>query len=166
MSPSRLSEQLVLVARARISDRSTRNEANLRRATSDLYYAVFHAICEALVEPIAGAASANRAFVETYTALYRQLNHGYAEKRCRTVAQGNTFPANIAQFAKLFITLKNKREDADYHPLQTFAVSIVRNDLETVETRLAAFWNADPAERAAFACFVGLRWNKDAQSAG
>lgn len=157
---------MLLVARARISDVSTRNEANLRRATSDLYYVLFHAICEALVEPLAGADPANRAFIETYTRLYHQLNHGYAEKRCRSVAQGDTYSIDFARFAKLFITLKNKREDADYHPLQKFAVSIVKNDLETVETRLAAFRNTDPAERAAFACHVALRWSKDPQEMG
>lgn len=166
MIPSRLSDQLVLVARARISDISARSEANLRRATSDLYYAVFHAICEALVEPLMGIDPSNQAYVETYSKLYRQLSHGYAESRCKSVARGDDFSTEIAQFAKLFISLKNKREDADYHPLQKFAVSIVRNDLETVETRLRAFWSANASDRAAFACLVGLRWGKDSQGFG
>ncbi|WP_284165243.1 hypothetical protein [Frigidibacter sp. SD6-1] len=166
MSSSRLSEQLLLVAKARIGDKAVRNEASLRRATSDLYYVAFHTICEALVEPMFRAGPANKAFVETYTKLYRQLNHGYAERRCKAVAQGGEFSAEIARFAKLFIELKNKRESADYDPLDKFAVSIVRNDLEKVESRLQAFWKADSAERAAFACFVGLRWTKDHQEIG
>jgi hypothetical protein len=166
VSSSRLSEQLLLVARARISDASVRNEANLRRATSDLYYVVFHTICEALVEPIFRNDPANTAFVETYTKLYRQPSHGYAEKRCKSVAQSGDFASGISRFAKLFIELKNKRESADYDPLDKLSISIVRNDLEKVESRLQDFWKADPAERAAFACHVGLRWNKDNQEAG
>lgn len=160
MSPPRLSEQLLLVARARIAETGIRNEANLRRATSDLYYSVFHAICEALVEPM-GAIPDSEAFVETYTNLYRQLDHGYAEKRCRAVTQDKAFSHNIIQFAKLFITLKNKREKADYHPLETFQISVVRNDLETTETRLKEFWNAHPAERASFSCLVTLRSRRE-----
>jgi hypothetical protein len=48
---TRLSNQLLAVAKARLAETAARNEANLRRATSDLYYVHFHALCEALVEP-------------------------------------------------------------------------------------------------------------------
>lgn len=157
MGSSRLSEQLIQVARARINEDKIRNEANLRRATSDLYYVVFHSLCEALVEPIAFSDPANEAYVKTYTQIYRQVRHNQAEKRCQAVAQGSDFSLEIKRFAKHFVTLKNKRELADYHPLETFSISVVKNDLATTETRLQAFWNADPKERAAFACHVGLK---------
>ena len=118
---------------------------------------MFHAVCEALGEPL-GAIPDSEAFVKTYAALYRQLDHGQAEKRCRTVTQDKHFPCDIVRFAKLLITLKNKREKADYHPLETFQISVVRNDLETTKTRLRAFWEASPVERASFASYVGLRF--------
>jgi len=148
------------VARARISETAARNEANLRRATSDLYYCVFHAICEALVEPL-GIVPDNEAFKETYTNLYRQLEHGYAEKRCREAAQNELFPVELSRFAKLFVSLKNKRERADYHPLDQFRISVLKNDLETTETRITDFWRAPASRRAHFACFVGLRFRRE-----
>lgn len=110
--PSRLSEQLLLVAEARLSEDKVRNEANLRRATSDLYYAVFHAICEALVEPL-GRHPENKAFIEAYTKIYRQLDHGHAEKRCKKVLEEKSFSKEIQGLAEIFTTLKNKRESAD-----------------------------------------------------
>jgi len=132
----------------------------LRRATSDLYYAVFHAICEALVEPLTLQPD-NPAFVETYTSLYRQLGHKQAETRCRQVSTDEQFPLEIRQFAKQFITLKNKREKADYHPLEQFVITSVKNDLQTTETRLNAFREVEPGQTATFACVVALRFGKD-----
>lgn len=51
LASHRLSEQLLRVAEARINDTVLRSEANLRRAVSDMYYAMFHAVAEAFVEP-------------------------------------------------------------------------------------------------------------------
>lgn len=144
------------VARARIGDRGLRSEANLRRATSDLYYTMFHALCEALVEPLAVRPD-DPAFVEIYTHLYRQPNHGYAEQRCKSVAQGKSYSKEIKRFATHFVTMKNKRELADYHPLEKLDISVVRNDLELTETNYEHFWTTDSAERISFACHVGLR---------
>lgn len=157
-----LSEQLLLVARARLNDATARNEANLRRATSDLYYALFHAVSEAMVASLGGDPK-NAAFIEAYVSVYRQLEHGQAEKRCKALARGDDFAVEFRRFAKHFVTMKNKREAADYGPLEKFAVSIVKNDLETTETVLSGFWGADAAERTTFACYIGLRWRRDAR---
>jgi len=157
MGSSRLSDQLILVAKARIAEQEkARNEANLRRATSDLYFAVFHAVCFTLVEHLGGDPS-NTTFKELYERLYRQVRHDNVEKRCKQIAQGSEFPEPLRKFAKHCVTLKNKREAADYHPLETFAISVLRGDLEITETRLREFWNADPKERATFAFHVGLK---------
>ena len=156
MSSSRLSDQLIRVTRSRINEEKFRNEANLRRATSDLYFATFHAVCEALVEPMGGDPD-NAAFKEIYTRVYRQVRHESLEKRCKSIAEGSDFSVDLRRFAKLVVTLKNKREAADYHPLEVFSVSIVKNDLATTETRLRDFWNAASGDRATFACSVGLK---------
>lgn len=158
MSSSRLSDQLILVAKARIGDERHRSEANLRRATSDLYYAVFHAICDALVEPLGGDPESG-AFKAIYTRMYRQVRHDHAEKQCKSIARGEDYSVTLRRFAKHFVTLKNKREAADYHPLETFSISIARNDLATTETRLRDFWTVDAGERTAFACAVGLKFS-------
>lgn len=144
------------MADARISDTNVRNEGNLRRATSDLYYATFHAICEALVEPI-GLMPESLAFKEMYVSLYRQVDHGSAEKRCKAVAQSKDFSPEISRFAKHFVTMKNKREMADYHPLEKFMLTVVTNDLRNTLLRMEQFWGSEREERAAFASLVGLR---------
>lgn len=156
MSASRLSNQFIHVARARVSDSSLRSEGNLRRTTSDLYFAAFHAICEALVEPL-GAYPDNPAFREIFLSLYRQPDHGIVENKCKIVARGDKFSVGICRFAKQFVNLKYKRQLADYHPLEKFMISAVRNDCDTTEARLEAFWSVDATERATFACFVGLK---------
>lgn len=152
----RLSDEFVRVAQARLDDKNLVSEANLRRATSDLYYAAFHAICEALVEPL-GLHPDNAAFKEMYVNIYRQTEHGYAERRCNSAAKSGDYSPEIARFSKLFVTLKNKRENADYHPLEQFKLSVIRNDCAMTKTRLNSFWASNSEERAAFACYVGLR---------
>lgn len=124
LSTSRLSDQLLLVARARISDKSTRNEANLRRASSDLY---------------------------------RQIDHRVAEQKCREAAQTNSYPAELRAFCKNFVTMKNKRVLSDYDPISQFSLSIVKNDLETCETRLREFWTAPPDKRTELARHIVLK---------
>ena len=148
---------MLMAAKARVNDTSTRSEGVLRRATSDLYYALFHAICEALVEPLIGGNPESQAFKIAFEGVYRQVRHEQAEKRCRSVATGEEFNVELRRFAKHFVTMKNKREVADYHPLERFSITVVKNDIGFTETRLQAFWATSPSERAAFACHVGLR---------
>lgn len=158
MSRSLLSEPLLTVARARLDDR-LHSEANLRRATSDLYYAMFHAICEALVEPF-GVVQDSEAYKGAMRSLYRNVEHGHAERQCRKIIEEGKLSPEMLNFAQYYVSMKNKREEADYDPLSTFSIQKVRKDLQITETRLNAFWAADPAERAAFAFMIGLRRGK------
>ncbi|MCC6006595.1 MAG: hypothetical protein JJU40_02840 [Rhodobacteraceae bacterium] len=156
----RLSEGFLETARARLNDTGSRSEANLRRVTSDLYYAVFHAVCEAVVEPFP-ASPENAAFKSTFNLLYRMLDHGQAERRCREIVKEKGFALGISRFAGHFVMLKNKRESADYDPLGIFDVGIVAEDLRITEARIADFWDSDPAERSAFAWHVAFKPRKE-----
>tara|TARA_R110002073_G_scaffold144213_1_gene296240 strand:- start:208 stop:711 length:504 start_codon:yes stop_codon:yes gene_type:complete len=153
-----LSNQFLRTAEARLKRPIECTEADLRRATSDLYYAMFHRACEALVEPI-GADPDNVAFLETYRTLYRLPDHNYLEKRCREV-KDHAFSNSIGNFSRHIIVLKNKRQDADYDPLTKFAISAVENDLIQTRAALQGFNEADAVERARFAYFVSLRGRK------
>ncbi|MEM1272306.1 MAG: hypothetical protein AAGF88_00740 [Pseudomonadota bacterium] len=53
--------------------------------------------------------------------------------------------------------MKNKREDADYNPLAKMVLSTIASDLETVETVLEDYWNADAAARIGFAIMLSDR---------
>lgn len=149
-----LSKQLIETARRRIVTQAGISEADLRRAVSDLYYAVFHRICESLIEPI-GFDTDNKAFLDTFKTIYRLPDHGLLEKRCKE-ALGHSFTPEIKAFAQCIIGLKNKRHDADYDPLAKFAISEVENDLNLTQAALAGFSSCDPQERARFAFFVAL----------
>ncbi len=158
MSLSLLSDRLLKVARTRLDGR-LHSEANLRRATSDLYYAMFHAICEALIEPFAASPESD-AYKTAMRSLYRSVDHGHLERQCKVlIDEARSAPA-LLEFAKHFRSMKTKREEADYDPLEKFSVSRVKNDLEVTETRLRDFWAGPAAERAAFAFMVGLRRGK------
>jgi uncharacterized protein (UPF0332 family) len=149
-----LSGQFIETAHKRIGPVTGRTEADLRRAISDMYYAAFHRVCEALVETI-GSDPNNAASVETYKTIYRLPDHGPLEKRCKE-ALSHAFAQEIKTFAQCIITLKNKRHDADYDPLAKFAISEVENDLRLARAALTGFENAAPLERARFAYFVAL----------
>lgn len=130
-------------------------EADLRRVTSDLYYALFHRICEALVAPL-GADPDNPAFIEAYKNLYRQPDHSHIEKKCKELKRHN-FSEPVNRFAEQFVALKNKRENADYDPLAKFAISSVRMDIQSIESVISDFDNAEPSEQTHFAYFVSLK---------
>jgi hypothetical protein len=66
-------------------------------------------------------------------------------------------PPAVRSFANQFVSMKNKREEADYEPLAKFKISDVRNNINAVETALQQFDECDLSTRQAFATFVGVR---------
>ncbi|SEK79345.1 hypothetical protein SAMN05443999_102275 [Roseovarius azorensis] len=153
-----LSTEFLETAKKRVSAIPGRTESDLRRATSDLYYALFHRVCEALIEPI-GVVFDSNPFKEMYRTLYRIPDHGFLEKRCKEV-KGHSFSDAISAFANQIAVMKNKRELADYDPLATFVISGIENDVQVVTSVLENFNLADPIERVRFAYFVSLKGRK------
>lgn len=153
-----LSEQFLECARRRATTPiAERTEGDLRRATSDLYYALFHALCGALVEPM-GVNAESAAFREPFLSIYRLPEHGFVEKRCRDAqAETSGFSDPEKRFAKAFVSLKNKRTQADYDPLARLAISTVRNDIQLVESVLAEFWAIPSVDRVAFAYYLAVK---------
>lgn len=143
-------------AKRRVGD--PRSEADLRRATSDLYYALFHRVCEALVAPIWSDRD-SQAFKETITTIYRLPEHKFVESRCKEIEQ-QAFSGEVKTFARTLMAMKNKRADADYDPLKIFEISAVRNDVILVEKVLEGFNAADLVEQTRFAYFVALKGRK------
>jgi hypothetical protein len=153
-----LSDEFLECARRRLLTPSRHKlEGELRRATSDLYFSMFHGVCGALVEPL-GFDHETPGFDTVFTATYRQPDHGRLEKHCRDAqAAASAFSSPLKQFATQLSSLKNKREQADYCPLSVFKFSTVNNDLQTVESLLDRFWKTDAQERARFAVFLTVR---------
>lgn len=110
------------------------------------------------MEPI-GANPESPAFIETYRVLYRIPEHTFLEKRCRDI-KSHSFCEEIETFSHQIVVMRNKREAADYDPLQKFAISVVENDVQAVSAALSGFEIADPVEKNRFAYFVSLKGRK------
>lgn len=114
MTPKDLLEQVDQLLQ--LSSRRPK-QANLRRAVSASYYAVFHALCRSNADILAGTGTARpeRAWIQAY----RAVEHGNAKTRCKeTRAKG--FPAKIQAFADALVSLQEQRHRADYSPDRRF----------------------------------------------
>jgi hypothetical protein len=92
---------------------SAPRQALLRRAASTAYYAVFHALAARCADAFVADRESDW---ETYTLLYRALDHNSARRLFEGRDLECTFGPEIATFAVVFITLQQARILADYVP--------------------------------------------------
>lgn len=88
-------------------------QADLRRAISTAYYALFHALAKDAADLLVGVGADRPDKAWSHT--YRALQHGDAKSACEAVRNMN-FPATIMSCADAFITLQLERHNADYDP--------------------------------------------------
>jgi len=131
-------------------------QADLRRAASSVYYAVFHAICQSNADTLAGDDPQNRD-QEAWHQAYRALEHGYANRRCRQVPVTRRFSQPIQGLAAGFPILQILRHQADYDPDRSVTQAEVSSAIELATGIIADFRNAPARERRAFAVFVLMR---------
>ena len=88
-------------------------QADLKRAISTAYYALFHAMAKDAADMLVGVGPTrpDRAWAHAY----RALQHGDARLACEGVRNIN-FPSTIKTCADAFVALQQKRHDADYDP--------------------------------------------------
>lgn len=132
-------------------------EANLRRAISTAYYAMFHALAQCCADTMVGGSGADRE-AATWRRVYRALDHGQAKKACSNVA---SFPSEIKDFASFFAQMQSKRHAADYDPYGTFFKSDVINDINASAEIIARFEGASVRDRRAFAVHVLFKARSD-----
>ncbi len=95
--------------------------------------------------------------------VYRHLDHGEARKQCAPEGRVKQetfkkFPAEIQEFATLFVTMQSKRHAADYDPLAPrLKLSAVKTDLEMVKSVISKFEAVDPLHKRAFSAWVLLK---------
>jgi uncharacterized protein (UPF0332 family) len=130
-------------------------QANLRRAVSASYYAVFHALCWSNANVLVGTGTTRpqRAWLQAY----RAVDHGQAKARCKeTSVRG--FPATIQAFAESFVTLQEYRHRADYSPDQHFTKQEVSVIVGLARSAVTAMSRAPSRDRRAFAIHVLLNY--------
>ncbi len=156
-----LGDDLIVTARHLAKARPSKpRQADLRRAVSTAYYAVFHALAHECADRFIGTNKVSRSG-EAWTQAYRALEHGFAKRQCeRAPKQG--FPAKIVQFADAFTALQEERHRADYDPTATYTRAEVLIDVQTAQQAITELRHGSKPDRAAFAVWVTLKARRNA----
>jgi uncharacterized protein (UPF0332 family) len=134
------------------------SQACLRRAISSAYYATFHCLARSCADTFIGGTNAGRGTI-AWLRTYRSLEHGVAKTACSN-SFVSSFSLDIQGFAEIFVTMQQRRHDADYDPSARFKKSEVLVCISEVETAIGAFELCNTAERRAFAAHVLLKARK------
>ncbi len=123
-------------------------QADLRRAISTAYYALFHALAEDAANLLVGVG--RTAPDEPWTRVYRALDHGVARNACRE-ARAQSFPSALVTVADAFISLQIQRQDADYDPMASFTRAQALYAITQATIAIRSLAAADKTTRKAFA---------------
>lgn len=150
------SSDLVATAKLLASGRKTPSQADLRRAASTLYYAMFHELARACADHLAGTDKKKRSNA-AWGQTYRSLSHTYIVSQCKQgrFLNGN-FALSIKEFARDFAELQIKRHKADYDPNYRITRSEIDSDIELVEKSIKVYRETKLKHRKAFSIFILL----------
>ena len=134
-------------------------QAELRRAVSAAYYALFHALARCYADTLVGATPASRS-QPAWTQTYRALEHGYAKNQCvRPIIR--KFPPEIRAFGRAFSEMQRNRTIADYATESALSRAETIRLIDWTEEVIADFATAPAADRRAFSVYVLLRIRVD-----
>jgi hypothetical protein len=131
-------------------------QANLKRAVSTVYYALFHCLARSGADLMIGSTKAARS-EDAWSQVYRALDHATAKKACNNVAVIRMLPQGVQELAAKFRDMQTKRHDADYNPGARFYKSAVQQDIDDTAAVIGAFDRESAKDRRAFAAFVLLK---------
>jgi uncharacterized protein (UPF0332 family) len=146
---------LIITARklANASPRKPR-QAELRRAISTAYYALFHAMAKDAADMLVGVGADRPDKAWSHT--YRALQHGEAKSACEA-ARGLNFPPDIKLVADAFIKLQQHRHEADYDPEFRVARIVALDAVELAEDAIRRLKAVPRRDRKAFAVQLLLK---------
>ena len=128
-------------------------QARLRRTVSTAYYAMFHTLAASAADLFIGT-ERNPAWHRTY----RALEHGKAKSACRQGQTMREFPVEVRDFARAFVVLQIKRQQADYAlDAPAYEKSDVLRRIASAEQAISRFEHADEEARRGFAAHVLFR---------
>lgn len=130
-------------------------EANLRRAVSTAYYAMFHCLALCCADLLVGGEGSNRS-EPAWCQVYRALEHGAARQRCNRAAIIQKFPEEVQDFADKFVDMQQKRHQADYDPEADYDKNFVLQDISDIAEAIAKFQQVPVKDRRAFAVYLLL----------
>ena len=125
------------------------SQANLRRALSTAYYAMFHCLAGCAANVIIG-----RVRKPAWHQTYRALEHGKARNACEDKRAMAAFPQEVRDFAKTFVFLQKARQQADYALDGRYDKLTVLGAIDLAERAIAGFEQTDAEQRRAFIAHV------------
>jgi hypothetical protein len=128
-------------------------QANLRRAISATYYALFHCLAECGADLLVGKSKAARS-EPAWERAYRALEHGAARGACTALAAMKSVPKPVEDFANRFVELQTKRHRADYSPAYRFYKRAVLKDIANASLVIAAFQRESAKQRRALVAYA------------
>ena len=131
-------------------------QAELRRAVSTAYYAMFHALALCCANMLVGTTRARRS-QQAWRQVYRALEHGYARNQCSNRGMLSRFPQQIQDFGELFTVMQRQRQDADYDPDAEFFRSGVQAFIDETKRGVTQLGESDARDQRAFAVYVLFR---------
>ena len=131
-------------------------QANLRRALSTAYYALFHCLAASAADLLIGKKRG-----PAWRRTYRALDHGGARRACLGARSIPEYSAAVRSFAKDFVGFQRMRQGADYAiDGKLYYKSDVIAAIDNAESAIERFGQANVEERRAFvaqALFRGRR---------
>ena len=128
-------------------------QARLRRAVSTGYYALFHTLAASAANLLIG-----RRRSPAWHRAYRALEHGRAKTACRQARNMQEFPADIRNFAEVFVVSQVERQKADYAlDADAYRKSDVLGRIFSIELAISQFERADVEARRSFVAHVLFR---------
>lgn len=151
-------------------DRTRPQQANLRRAVSTAYYALFRFLVDRSCRELIGVSSERKAYRDI---LARAFAHGEMSSVCKSFASGslpqsirNRLPATfriapeLRRIAQTFVSTQEKRHLADYDPGETFARPDVVAVLDRVDEAIQLWASIQTSDEARFFLIYLLVWGR------
>jgi hypothetical protein len=134
-------------------------QADLRRAISATYYAVFHMVLSSLADDFVGTGHRQTA---RYGLVYRSVQHGWLTDLCDELSKNTPrakfrqylpsggFDPDFKAFASSMNELKHRRHAADYDPLARFKTADSRLVIGMGKAAMRRYRNVPMEQRKAF----------------
>jgi uncharacterized protein (UPF0332 family) len=143
---------LIESARRRLAQTKKRTRyVDLRRAISDSYYAIFHALCELCADELIGAKYRGS---EEWRRLYRAILHKQAKEQLSRVSASQR-DQRTKNFAAAFVEFQELRHSADYDPMPPkLKRASALDKIDEAEAAIREIGNVAVDERRWLAAFV------------
>jgi hypothetical protein len=157
LNPDHLLEQAArLVTPPR---RGAPRQTDLRRAISNAYYALFHAIVTQATDELFGRPQRG---TQEYQTAFRRVEHRKLKRVCDDIAKTNLprkhliFGADLTGVASVVIDLYEKRHSADYDPLYRVSSSDADSAVRAARAALSSFRSLSREKQRIFSSLIAL----------